>query len=264
MISLLLVRLLAWMTLFYLLLPLVVIVGTSLTSTSFLAFPPRGITMAWYVQVLRDDSYLAAFATSTWLAVLATAIATFLAVPAALGLARNRFPGKSALLAFFMSPLALPHIVLGTALLQYVAALGIMRTFAALLIGHVVVVAPFVLRSVLPQITPHTLVLEDAAADLGAGQIQRFFLITYPQIRSGIFSGAILAFISSWINVEISIFNTSSTMTTIPVKLFNYAQYTIDPILAAVSSITILISAVLVILIEITVGMNLLSVDRGK
>ena len=110
-----------------------------------------------------------------------------------------------------------------------------MRSFPALLVGHVVIIMPFVLRAVLPQLSDEQRSLEEASADLGAGPLTTFFLVTLPQIRSGLVSGAIFAFISSWINVELSIFNTTAELTTIPVKLFNYVQYTIDPTIAAVS-----------------------------
>ena len=72
---------------------------------------------------------------------------------------------------------------------------------------------------------------------------------------------AIFAFISSWINVELSIFNTTAELTTIPVKLFNYVQYTIDPVVAAVSSITIAVAAVFIVVLDLTVGLHVLS-DR--
>jgi len=196
------------------------------------------------------------------LAAAATLIASLLAVPAALAIARYAFPGKHTLSATLMSPLILPHVVIGAALLQYGAAIGLTRSFSALLVGHIVIITPFVLRAVLPQLADEQKCLEDASADLGAGPLTTFFLITLPQIRSGIASGAIFAFIASWINVELSIFNTTADLTTVPVKLFNYVQYTIDPTIAAVSSITILVAAVVIIVLDLTLGLDVLS-ERG-
>jgi putative spermidine/putrescine transport system permease protein len=261
MLARILIRVVSWAALAYLVLPLVVILGASLTTTSYLAFPPQGLTLDWYGRMLGDGSYVAAFGTSTALALAATAAAVALAVPAALAIARHEFPGKGTLLSLLVSPLILPHVVLGAALLQYCAALGLMRSFWALLVGHVVIVTPFVLRSVLPQLTPEQRALEEASADLGARPWETFFLVVLPQIRSGIMSGAIFAFISSWINVELSIFNTTAELTTIPVKLFNYVQYTIDPVVAAVSSITIAVAAVFIVVLDLTVGLHVLS-DR--
>ncbi|MEZ0168030.1 ABC transporter permease [Microvirga sp. TS319] len=258
----LVVRIVSFMALAYLVLPLVVIIGSSLTTTSFLAFPPQGLTLSWFGKVIADASYLSAFAMSTVLAACATAVAVLFAVPSALAIARYSFPGKRLLSAVLMSPLILPHVVLGAALLQYGTAIGLTRSFLALLVGHIVIITPFVLRAVLPQFTHEQQSLEEASADLGGGPVVTFFLITFPQIRSGVLSGAIFAFIASWINVELSIFNTTAELTTIPVKLFNYVQYTIDPTIAAVSAITILVAALVIIILDLTLGLDVLSERR--
>ena len=161
--------------------------------------------------------------------------------------------------ATLLTPLVLPHIVLGAAFLQYGAAIGLVRSFSALLVGHTIIVTPFVLRSVLPLLTPEQKTLEEASMDLGASPVTTFFLVVLPQIRSGIIAGAIFAFISSWINVELSIFNTTAALNKIPVKMFNYVQYTIDPTIAAVSSITILAAAFSIIPLDLLIGLQILS-----
>lgn len=263
MIARCLIRLIALAVLAYLALPLLVILGASFTATPYLAFPPQGWTMAWYRAMLAEPGYAAAFTTSTVLALAATLAAVVLTVPAALALARHDFPGKAALSAMLMSPLVLPHIVLGAALLQYGAYFGLTRSFLSLLIGHVVIVAPFVLRSTLALFTPQQLALEDASADLGANAWTTFWLIVLPQIRPGIVTGSIFAFISSWINVELSIFNTTADLNTIPVKLFNHVQYTIDPTIAAVSGATIMAAVIAIVLLDWTVGLDMLS-ERGR
>lgn len=258
-----LVRIVSFAALAYLALPLVVLVGASLTTTSFLAFPPRGLTLSWYGKMLGDPSYVSAFLVSTQLAVAATIVAVFLAVPAAIAIARYRFIGRGLFTATLMSPLILPHVVLGAALLQYGGAIGLVRSFPALLVGHVVIIMPFALRAVLPQLSDDQLVLEQASADLGAPPLTTFFLVTLPQIRSGVASGATFAFIASWINVELSIFNTTAELTTIPVQLFNYVQYSIDPTIAAVSGLTIIVAAVVIVLLDLTIGLDLLS-ERSR
>jgi putative spermidine/putrescine transport system permease protein len=253
------IRLVTWAVLAYLLLPLIVIVGSSLTASEFLAFPPQGLTLRWYGQMLADTSYVTAFSTSTLLAIAATALALLLTIPASLALTRYAFPGKRALMAVLMAPLVLPHIVLGAALLQFGGYFGLTRSFLTLLIGHTIIVAPFVLRSVLAMMTPDQRALEEASGDLGANPWTTFFLVVLPRIRPGIVTGSIFAFISSWINVELSIFNTTANLNTIPVKLFNYVQYTIDPTIAAVSGATILVAVVTIIALEFTIGLDMLS-----
>lgn len=259
MITRLLLRLVSWAVLGYMLLPLVVILGASFTASSFLAFPPKGWTLGWYVQMLSDPSYVASFATSTVLALAATFVAVLLSVPAALAMARYDFSGKGAILAALTSPLVFPHIVLGAALLQFGGYFGLTRSFLALLIGHTIIVSPFVLRSVLSMLTPEQRALEEASSDLGANPWSTFWFVVLPLIRPGIVTGSIFAFISSWINVELSIFNTTPELNTIPVKLFNYVQYTVDPTIAAASGATILVVVVAVIVLDLCIGLDLLS-----
>ncbi|KSV77139.1 polyamine ABC transporter permease [Sinorhizobium sp. GL2] len=253
------IRLIALSTLAFLVLPLVVVIGVSLTETKFLAFPPQGLTLSWYAVVLENPTYLRSFFTSAVLAALATLVAILVALPAAIAMARYSFPGKSALSALMLSPLVLPHIVIGAALLQYGASIGLVRNFPALLVGHVVIVTPFILRTLLPLFSPEQLSQEEASRDLGASPWSTFFLVTLPQIRAGLVSGGIFAFITSFINVELSIFNTTSTLNTIPVQLFNYVQYSVDPSIAAVSSLTILAAAIAIILIDWLIGLDFLS-----
>ena len=184
MITSILIRLVAWSVLGYMLLPLVVILGVSVTATSFLAFPPQGWTLDWYSKMLSDPSYVASFATSTILALAATFVAVLLSVPAALAMARYEFRGKATILAALTSPLVFPHIVLGAALLQFGGYLGLTRSFLALLIGHTIIISPFVLRSVLSMLTPDQRALEEASSDLGGSPWTTFFLVTLPQLEN--------------------------------------------------------------------------------
>ncbi|VVP52783.1 hypothetical protein PS898_05430 [Pseudomonas fluorescens] len=149
--------------------------------------------------------------------------------------------------------------MLGAALLQFGGYFGLTRSFLALLIGHTIIISPFVLRSVLSMLTPEQRALEEASSDLGGTPWATFFLVVLPQLRPGIVTGSIFAFISSWINVELSIFNTTPDLNTIPVKLFNYVQYTVDPTIAAASGATIIVVVFAVIVLDLCIGLDLLS-----
>ena len=245
----------------YLALPLLVVIATSFTATEYLRFPPQGLTLRWYWQVLSDPTFIEAFVVSGELAAAATATALLLGVPAALVFARKRFPLTQVLSALFLSPLVLPTIVLGVAILQYASALGFARSFLALFVGHVVLVTPYVIRTSLASLSGMEPAHEEAAQDLGATPLQTFFLITLPQIKAGVIAGALFAFINSWINVEVSIFNSTAQLVTIPVKLFNYIQFNIDPTLAAVSAATIYIAILVVVAIDLAVGIERAAVN---
>lgn len=246
----------SWIVLLYLALPLIVVVAISFTATEYLKFPPQGFTLRWYWNVVSDPTFVEAFVVSGQLAAAATATSLLLGVPAALVFARKQFLGSRALNAVFLSPLVLPTIVLGVAVLQYASALGFARTFFALLVGHIILVTPYVIRTTLASLSGMEPAHEEAAQDLGATPMETFFLITLPQIKPGIIAGALFAFINSWINVEVSIFNSTAQLVTIPVKLFNYIQFNIDPTLAAVSATTIYIAILVVVAVDFAVGIE--------
>lgn len=253
----------AWLVVLYLLLPLVVIVGASFTTTAFLRFPPEGFTLAWYLKFLGDTSYLDSIWLSAVLAASATAIAIVLGVPVALVLTREPFPGASAISALFLSPLVLPTIVIGAALLQYASALGFARTYFVLLVGHAVLVVPYIVRTTMASLAGFNASLEEAARDLGASGVQTFFLVTLPLIKPGLIAGALFAVIMSWINVELSMFNTTASLMPIPVKLFNYIQYNVDPMIAAVSATTIYVAILVVVALDLIVGIDKVATTRN-
>jgi putative spermidine/putrescine transport system permease protein len=155
-----------------------------------------------------------------------------------------------------LSPLVLPTIVIGVAILQFAAAIGLPRSFFALLVGHVVIVIPYVMRTSLASLTGLDPSFEEAAQDLGANAAQTFFLVTLPQIKPGVIAGGLFAFIISWINVEVSIFNSTPLQVTLPVKIFNYVQFTVDPMVAAVSAVTIYVAVLAVVLLDAVIGVE--------
>lgn len=245
-----------WLVLLYLVLPLAVLIGSSFTTTTYLQFPPEGLTWHWYAACLSDPSYLQALWLSATLAFIATTIALVLGVPASLVLVRSRFAGQQLVTALFLSPLVLPTIVLGAALLQYATALGFARTYTAMLLGHVVLVLPYIVRTTMATLVGFDASLEEAARDLGDTAVGAFLRVTLPAIKPGVIAGALFAVIISWVNVELSIFNTTASLMTLPVKLFNYIQYSVDPTLAAISAATIYVAVIVVVVIDIFVGLD--------
>jgi putative spermidine/putrescine transport system permease protein len=153
--------------------------------------------------------------------------------------------------------------VIGAALLQYATAIGIARTFWALFFGHVVLIIPYIVRTTLASLARFDRSLEEAAQDLGASGLETFFFVTLPLIKPGVLAGSLFAVIISWINVEISIFNTTASLMPIPVKLFNYIQYNVDPMIAAVSATTIYVAVVVVILLDWVIGIERAATNTG-
>ncbi len=261
-ISRLLFRGVALAILLFLMLPLVVIISVSFTETDYLAFPPKGLTLKWYRVFLQDPTYIQSIQLSFLLAFLASLVSAVAGTAAALALVRHRFLGRSLLSSLFLSPLVLPQVVIGAALLQFLGVLGLARSFLGLVLGHAVITLPYIIRTVIATLEGYDMSLEEAAQDLGAKRLNTFFLITPPLIKAGVIAGILFAFIISWINVEVSMFLTTSVMMPVPIKIFNYIQYDVDPMIAAVSAATIYLAFVMIMIIDLTVGMEKFSATR--
>ncbi len=214
----------------FLLAPMVVVCLVAFTPEGFLSFPTNGFSLRWFRKIAEYPEFRQAFWTSLVIATLSSVIALVFAVPAAIAIARYRFPGRDALNALFMSPLMIPHIVLGIAFLRFFSQIGLSGTTAGLLIGHVVVVFPFALRMALAAATGMDRRIEDAATSLGASRGTVYRRIVLPLILPGIASGFALAFIQSFDEVTMTVFIASPTTSTLPVRMFNYIQDSIDPL----------------------------------
>jgi putative spermidine/putrescine transport system permease protein len=252
----------AWLVLLYLLLPLFVVIAISFTTTQYLSFPPVGFTLKWYHDFLSEPSYVGSILLSVKLAFGATLGGFLLGVPAALVLHEGNFRGAELLRNFFLSPLILPGLVIGVGILQITSALGFSRSFPAMVIGHVVLVMPYIVRTTLSSLSGFDRSLAEAAMDLGASRFSTFFLVTFAIIKPGIVAGCLFALIMSWIDVEVSIFNTVVSQSPISVNIFNYVQYNVDPTIAAVSAATVYIAFIFVILLDKLVGFERATVGK--
>lgn len=241
----------------FLLFPLIVLVAVSFTELNYLTFPPKGFTFKWYVEVFQDKSYVDAFIFSIKIAVMATFISLLIGIPASQVNARVNFPGKKLFNHLISSPLLLPQIVFGVALLQFFYLFtNVPQNFWSLTVGHVIITLPYVIRTCTATFVGMGNSVEEAAWDLGANKIQTFLLVTLPLVKTGAIASGLFSFAISWINVEVSIFLTSTNNMALPVKMFNYVQYNIDPLIAAVSAITIYLAFVLIIIIDYLVGIE--------
>ena len=236
------------------LLPIVVIVLMSLNAGEFLTFPPQGLSLRWFKAVFNHPDFVASFWNSLWLALLSATIATALAVPAGLALDRYEFPGRGALNGLFMSPLIIPHLVLGVAFLRLFALIGATGSFGWLIASHVIIILPYVLRLVLAALSGLDRSAEAAALTLGASPATVFRRITAPMILPGITGGWLLAFINSFDELTMSIFVTAPQTVTLPVRMYMYATESIDPMMAAVSALMIALTAAAMLLLDRAFG----------
>jgi putative spermidine/putrescine transport system permease protein len=236
--------------------PIVIILVESLTSAGFVAFPPAGFSLRWYAEIPRRPEFIVSITTSVLVATFAAIGATILGGLAGLALVRYRFPGRDVLQGLFLSPLSLPAIVLGIALLQFYSAYGIPRTTATLVLAHILIACPYTIRLISVSLTSFDRNLELAARNLGASPWTAFRRVTMPLIQPGLVAGLIFAFIVSFDDISVSLFLASDRAMTLPVRVFTYIEQNSDPFITAVSSLLILTVVVLAVAIEKLVGIG--------
>ena len=240
----------------FMLLPLLIVVAAAFNSGSYFTFPPQGFSLKWFANFFQRREFMQALWLSIDIGVWTAVISTVIGTMAAIALVRGRFRGRDLLNAYVTSPLLLPQILTGVAMLQYFSLLGLAQTYAALLIGHVVVTTPYVVRTVSAVLYNFDIALEEAAQGLGASPIRAFFEVTLGLIKPGVVAGAVLAFAISFDNFTISLFLTSSRLTPLPIELFAYLKYSFDPTAAAASAVAIGVTLVLMLLIARFMGLE--------
>ncbi|MEO7057974.1 MAG: ABC transporter permease [Caldimonas sp.] len=248
----------------FMLAPIVVVCLVAFTPEGFLSIPTTEWSLRWFRAIARYPEFISAFWNSLGLAALSSAVAVSLSVPAALAIARYRFRGREALTSLFLSPLMIPHVVLGIAFLRFFTQIGIGGTFGGLVIAHIVIVFPFALRLVLASAVGMDRALENAAISLGARSSSVFRRVTLPLILPGVASGWMLAFIQSFDEVTMTVFIAAPGSSTLPVRMFLYIQDNIDPLVTSVSAVVIAITVVFMIAMDRLYGLEKLLSGRGK
>lgn len=236
--------------------PIVVVCVVAFTPEGYLSLPTSGASLRWFRAIARYPEFINAFWMSIGLGALSSTICLVIAVPASLALARHEFPGKAALSAFLLSPLMIPHVVLGIAFLRFFTQVGLSGTFPALLIAHVVVIFPFALRLTLSSAVGMDRSIEQAAVSLGASDWTVFRRVTLPLILPGLISGWALAFIQSFDEVTMSIFLAAPGIETLPVRMFLYIQDNIDPLVTSVSASVIAITLLALVVLDRLFGLE--------
>ena len=226
----------------FILAPIISVVVVSFSTASFITFPVPGWGMRWYRRVFTYAPFIDSLIVSIELALASVCCGALLGVPAALALARSRSGWATMLANLLLAPISVPAIVLGFALLYFLAGLGFGISFLSMLIAHTVVAVPYIVRTVLATYRSLPPSLEEAASILGASRWQVLVHTTLPLIRPGIFAGALFAVLTSLDNLPLSFFFGSATTNTLPVVMLSYMENQFDPSIAAVSTLQMLIA----------------------
>ncbi|MFM9846536.1 MAG: ABC transporter permease [Hyphomicrobiaceae bacterium] len=243
--------------------PIVVVCVVAFTPEGYLSLPTNGPSLRWFRTIARYPEFINAFWTSIWLGAISSVIALVFSVPAALAIARYDFHGREVVTALLMSPLMIPHLVLGIAFLRFFTQIGIGGTFLGLVLSHIVIVLPFALRLTLASATGMDPRIEQAAISLGASEWTVLKRVTLPLIVPGLASGWALSFIQSFDEVTMTVFIAAPGTETLPVRMFLYIQDNIDPLVTSVSASVIAATVVVLIVMDRIYGLERLLVGRG-
>ena len=251
--------LLSTAALLILVVPVIVVIVTSFTDSRSLRFPPPAFSLRWY-SALFDPIQSAQIHTAAWNSVVIAASATLISVvlgtAAALAISGRRTWWMQTLDAVFMSPLVLPTLAFGLAALMFFSALRVPLSLPLMIIGHVAVVVPFILRTTIASLSQLDRGLLDTSASLGAGALYTFRRVTLPAIRPGIFAGAFIAFMASLDNVSVSLFLAGPETDVLPIRMWGMLESQLDVRTAAVSGVLIFTTAILVVVMDRIVGLT--------
>jgi putative spermidine/putrescine transport system permease protein len=235
-------------------LPILVVVSASFGTSAYVEVPPRGLTIEWYYRMVREGRYLMPFLRSVLIAGLAVGVSLVIAAPSAYALTRFTFRLRRLLDAVTLMPIIVPEIILAISILQLASMLGGYQSLVLAVIGHTVLVFPFVLRTTLASLASLDPYIEEAAIGLGASRLTMFRRIVLPQVRLGLVAGAILGGIVSFDAFFMSMF--LSNTQTLPIAIWEILRFDFSPAVLALSTVMIVLTAPLLIAIESTVGLR--------
>jgi putative spermidine/putrescine transport system permease protein len=240
---------LGFLVIAFLVLPVLIVIPISFSDSSLLEFPPRVWSLRWYRALLGSLEWRDAAWMSVKVAVLTTLVATPVGTAAAYGLHAGGFRLAGALRLLMLAPLLVPVILTAIGIFYLYALLGLNNTLTGLVLAHTMLALPFVVLSVAAGLRGYDMAQERVARSLGASRVRAFRMITLPQIRPSVLSGALLAFISSFDEVIVAFFISGGEMSTLPRKMFSALRDQIEPTIAAISTILVVLSMVIVVVV---------------
>ena len=231
--------------LLFLIFPIVVVMVVSFSSATYLTFPPPAFDLRWYKAYFGNEDWLRPTWLSIWVAAAVVILSTLLGTLAALGIARLPPALRVIASGLILSPLIVPVIVVAIGIYYAFSRYGLVGTPVALVLAHTCLAVPFVVTSVSASLSGIDPRLQQASLSLGATPIGTFFQVTLPLIRPGVLVGALFAFITSFDELVVSLFLSGSGAVTLPRRMWDDLRFAIDPTIAAVSTLTIVLTVAL-------------------
>ncbi|MGR3461070.1 MAG: ABC transporter permease [Roseovarius sp.] len=233
-----------WTVLVYgfMFLPVAVVVLLSFNANQFGSFPMTGMSLRWFEELWNNDAVMRAFRTSIVLGLMTAVISTTLGILASLALVRYNVPGRNAITTLLIAPILVPEVVLAVALLLFLNWLGLSKSFALLLAGHVIFTLPFVILVVQARLVSIKRDVEEAALSLGASPVQTFFAVTLPLMLPAVAAGALFAFTISFDDITGTLFWKPGGVETVPTQIFSMLRNSISPEINALGTVMIVMT----------------------
>jgi len=246
-----------------LLFPLLVVVVISFTSGAGVDFPPPGFSLRWFDYIANRPEFVSGTVNSLVLAVIATIGALILGMLASLAMVRYSFRGKQIVEGLFLAPLIVPSLIIGVSLLYFFSTIGFMDSFQRLVLAHLILTVPYTIRSITATLYGLDPAFEEASRVMGANQLRTFTKVLLPLLRPGIVVACLFAFIISFDNFNLSIFLINANTVTLPVRILTYLQFQFDPSVAAISTVLLAGTVLVLAVAERTVGLTRLRTLAG-
>jgi putative spermidine/putrescine transport system permease protein len=236
----------AWLVGLFLLLPGLVTVPVSLNDSRFIAMPKGGLSLRHFVELFSGAGWLDSMGQSAVIAAIVTVASVLLGTACAIGL--WRLAGRLALLisAVVLTPMILPAIVSGLALYRMWVMLGLYDSWPGVVIAHTILALPFVVITVTTSLSMLDPRLEQAARSLGATPGTTAWRVILPNIKGGVFTGAVFAFVTSWDEVVVTLFVSSRAVYTLPRRMWDGIRENIDPTVTAVATLLIAATSIVI------------------
>lgn len=243
----------------FLYLPILVVIILSFSADSVPSFPISGLSIEWYLALIPigrtfDAQLIRAFLMSVQIGIIAAIGSAVIGTAAAIGMVRNEYArwlfDVDTLNTLFITPMMVPWVVTGIAVLSLYSMINIAGSFISLILGHILITLPFMIVVVAGQLYGFDRSLEDAARNLGAGPLRTFYEVTLPIISPGVIAGMMFAFTISFDNFTQTFFWTSSTLNTLPVVIFSRINFSLTPVVNAMGTVIVGVSLTMAFLAE--------------
>lgn len=240
----------------FLVIPTLLVIPMSFSASQYLEFPPREWSLRWYASYFNSNSWMDATATSLKAGLLTALVATPVATMAAYGLHVSRLRHANLLLMILLTPMVVPVILIGIGVFYAYVKLKLVNSMLGLVLAHSMLAVPVVMLVVASALKTFDMDQELVARSLGASRFKAFWMVTLPQIKFSVVTGAVLAFLTSFDEIIVSLFVSGGPNSTLTRNMFNALRDQVDPTIAAISTLIVLATTVLLVITQY--------VGRGK